>query len=55
MDTKAKPTNSFGKLAYWRIAGSDVFGDDERGEGPLIPQGADQNTSLKLTRFYLSP
>lgn len=56
MDTKAKPTNSFGKLAHQRTAGSDAFGDDERGEGPLIPQGTDQNTPLKLTHyFYLSP
>lgn len=56
MDTKAKPTNSFGNLAHWRTAGSDAFGDDEKGESPLIPQGADQNTPLKLTcYFYLSP
>lgn len=56
MDTKAKSTNSFAKLAHWRTAGSHAFGDDERGEGPLIPQGTHQNTPLKLTHyFYLSP
>lgn len=56
MDTEAKPANSFGKFAHWRTAGSDAFGNDERGEGPLIPQGTEQNTPLKLTQyFYLSP
>lgn len=56
MDTKAKPTNSFGKLAHWRAAGSDALGDDERGEGSLFLQGTDKNTPLKLTCcFYLSP
>lgn len=53
MDTKAKLTNSFGKLAHWRTAGGDAFGDDERGEGPLIPQGTDQNTPL-ISYSYLS-
>lgn len=56
MDTKARPSNSFGKLAHWRTAGSDGFGDDDRGEGPLIPQETDQNTPLKLTLYFcLSP
>lgn len=52
MDTKAKPSNSFGKLAHWRTAGSDGFGDDDRGEGPPIPQETDQNTPLKLTLYF---
>lgn len=61
MDTKAKPTNSFGKLAHWRTAGSDGFGDDDRGEGPLIPQETKYSSeahilllsfTMKIFRFH---
>lgn len=51
MDTKAKPTNSFGKFAHQcslqRTAASDAFIIDGKGAAPLIPQGTDQNTHPK--------
>lgn len=51
MDTKAKPTNSFGEFAHQGslqgTAGSDAFVNDAKGAALLIPQGPDQNTPQK--------